>query len=531
MSTLSSIPSSPPIIRPSLLAVDSALKEIEQVQDRVRICHSQLTALPLRDLLQQVETCRKALAEVQKTVEGGRDKKVQRQCEILNLDFDCLVDRVACISRKQIAPLTPTLPKEEKGKAATPPRAPGSPRASVARSYLPFVGGVRNLAFAKRGCAQELKELLERLGLLHQLNVEFPVVGTTSMVRFRHGYLELLSLTLKYPELWPFFWEMPKEKHELTKQGVSCFGTDRYHYGKISMKGLYEACPESQTLMTHSKDLVQKADRYFTGLKPLPLPVECIMSAESLSSDRKLLEEIFVTKGFQGVCAGEIHTERNSKAFIIDNLEAMRRMGVTTLFMESLLYDTMQPFLDDYYTSHSSVMPPMLAAYLEALDGGQSLTHPYTYTEIVRRAKEVGIRIVAIDTSVSHGTKETKGIYGIERPELLESFENRLKAMNYVAEQIIRHEKGPGKFIAFMGSHHAPTLHYKEIEYEDEEDSYLSPNEKFIPGLADLLRCPFIHISDVKDGPPIARQNIASFKIPQRGWCYKHVHVSLKRML
>lgn len=65
---------------------------------------------------------------------------------------------------------------------------------------------------------------------------------------------------------------------------------------------------------------------------------------------------------------------------------------------------------------------------------------------MVIAAKEAGIRIVGIDTTVSYlaGTTDKKGLTD-------EGSADRYRAMNFAATSIMRAEAGNGKYIALMG--------------------------------------------------------------------------------
>lgn len=175
-----------------------------------------------------------------------------------------------------------------------------------------------------------------------------------------------------------------------------------------------------------------------------------------------------------GFCLGERHSNAAAKEFIIKNLAALKKAGVTTLFMEHLFYDSSQMWLNSYhYAPPDAAMPRYLEAYLKKLAQGQSNGSPcYNFYEVVKAAKKAGIRVVALDTTVSYlaGGTDKQGVKAHQRGQ-------RCLAMNYVASQIILHETKGGKFVAFMGSAHVGTM-----------------NE--ILGVASILGCPSMVIEE-----------------------------------
>ncbi len=199
---------------------------------------------------------------------------------------------------------------------------------------------------------------------------------------------------------------------------------------------------------------------------------------------------------FQGVCFGELHN--NPKDFLIDLMGHMKTCGVKLLFMEHLMYDTMQLFLDQYFSDKPNAkMPVPLAAYLQNLDRGFNLKKsPYNFTALVKAAKMHGIRIVGIDTSLSYEAGyDSFGSGGI----------NRYLAMNHVAKKIIEWEAGwTTKYIALMGIFHGATT---QISGRGET---ISADES-VPGVAELLEIPFIALENSQENVNLIQQNVDDY--------------------
>lgn len=193
---------------------------------------------------------------------------------------------------------------------------------------------------------------------------------------------------------------------------------------------------------------------------------------------KKIISSIF--KEHQGLCIGEIHSESSPKKFLIDHMKELKKEGVTTLFMEHLFYDSMQGTLDEYFQlPPGSKMPPKLEIFLNDLSKRQRNTHnKYNFTEVVRAAKEAGIRVVAIDTTVSYlcGTNERDGVHDSKK---------RYEAMNFTAAAIIQKERGDGKFVALMGSAHVGTT-------------------EGVPGVGNIMGCPNMVIEDAEEKESIS---------------------------
>lgn len=195
------------------------------------------------------------------------------------------------------------------------------------------------------------------------------------------------------------------------------------------------------------------------------------------SSYQEMLSSIF--ERYQGLCIGEAHhTDTTPKQFLIDHMEHLKEQcGVETLFLEHILYDTIQPFLDDYIESpRDAEMPLILSRYLAFLDLTCDLSQsPTSFKAVVEAAKRNGIRVVAIDTSLSYeaGFDARNGSHG----------RDRMLGMNYAASKIIPHEAVVGNYVTLIGCMHGSQVLY---------DTPTVP----VPGVAELLQIPFIILED-----------------------------------
>lgn len=179
----------------------------------------------------------------------------------------------------------------------------------------------------------------------------------------------------------------------------------------------------------------------------------------------------------KGLVIGERHRDKSPKQFLIDNMALLKSQGVTTLYMEHLLHECHQEMLDAYLKSPiDAPMPKRLELYLRHLDFEQELDGSATYINIVKSAKENGIRVVAIDSEATYQIGITRNLSDLNDTQLSI---DRLKAMNIsMLERFSQYNDG-GKYIAFIGSGHVSTCNG-------------------VPGVSDLLGCPNIVIHDLK---------------------------------
>ncbi|MDI2591788.1 membrane-targeted effector domain-containing toxin [Pseudomonas sp. 681] len=148
----------------------------------------------------------------------------------------------------------------------------------------------------------------------------------------------------------------------------------------------------------------------------------------------------FITKVFseaKGLVIGESPDRIASNRFLIENMPQFAREGVEALYMPRLLSDFNQADLDFYFASRAGAMPNDLENYLKIISADQE--PPFTYLEVVMRAKQNGIRVQAIDCAASY-TLSTPRFPSVEQQRL----------SNYFATQIIQADQAsrPGKWLA-----------------------------------------------------------------------------------
>lgn len=321
---------------------------------------------------------------------------------------------------------------------------------------------------------------------IEMILIPFPFAHEEVQKKVREDYRRLKELFINSPDVSARFEDITKRitfyHHELEIKAILLVENFELNQSltltrspcSLTIRGTpsFTLASESRDkFLQREADLYRLADDFFKASHPAnielsaPLPVDRIIPG--------LLES------YQGICIGELHSHLSPKKFLIDHMPTLKEAGVKTLFLEHLFYDSMQKWLDDYFqTASDAPMPKYLQAYLNNLSSGQSIFRTtesnYNYLEIVRAAKELGIRIVGLDTTISYlcGASDKLGV---------KNSHNRYVAMNYTSVQIIRLESKGEKFVAFMGSGHVGTT-------------------LGVPGVASLLRCPSVIIEDKPQG-------------------------------
>lgn len=218
------------------------------------------------------------------------------------------------------------------------------------------------------------------------------------------------------------------------------------------------------------RELFAQASSYFSNL-PSVKPVDCSLRCLEPSL---ILNEIFIKRRFKGLCIGELHNDPLPKKLIIEHFPQLREMGVRILFLEHLKYDLIQSELDDWYNDPKACLPASLQQDLQELDRKCNLLgHCYSYTQLVLKAKEANLRIVAIDTSIS-------AMAGISRNSPLDQ-EKRILGMNYTAKTILDKEAA-NKYLVLTGVDHASATSHAPY-----------------PGIGELMQCPTIIAASQKE--------------------------------
>lgn len=181
---------------------------------------------------------------------------------------------------------------------------------------------------------------------------------------------------------------------------------------------------------------------------PLKLPENTNDQRRKHQLIRSTLSSLFNNQDVTACFVTEIHHHKYPKQFLIKNLQFFKQeLGIETLFLE-FLPGRHQHLLDEYFKSKSDNLPPLLAAYLSLKDEISGCGFA-GYTEIVKAAKQAGIRVVGLDCY------ESLLSFGELNKEV--EAKARLKTFNYNAIKIIQKENHGKNFLAFTGLEHGYT--------------------------------------------------------------------------
>jgi hypothetical protein len=213
------------------------------------------------------------------------------------------------------------------------------------------------------------------------------------------------------------------------------------------------------------------------------MPKAKITLDAQINNEKSFIE--YMLKISRGFVVGEIHDHSSPKRFLIDHMKELADLGVTLIYMEHLFYERHQALLDE------KEFPMELELYLKSLDEGHEVKdkdlknnkNAGTFVNVVKAAKENGIRIIVIDSEATYAVGRADKISDLRGDD--GSTAERYRVMNIsMLERFKQYDDG-GKYIAFVGSGHASTSHD-------------------VPGVSELLGCPNLIVHDVDDDHPVA---------------------------
>ncbi|MFJ8439447.1 toxin glutamine deamidase domain-containing protein [Kitasatospora griseola] len=178
--------------------------------------------------------------------------------------------------------------------------------------------------------------------------------------------------------------------------------------------------------------------------------------------------------GFPGMVIGEGHTNAATWPFLRDNMQQLKASGVDTVYLEALRDDAVQHDLDTYFDPrHDGPMPPTLKAAAAKYD------QQYTakLTEMLEAAKANNVKVHAVDGYPARTINEDGGTH--ERARLMNS---------YAHDTITSDAARNGKYLVVVGASHA-------------HSTTGAGGTGRIPGTADLLELPAVHLTDGSGTP------------------------------
>lgn len=316
------------------------------------------------------------------------------------------------------------------GKHPTSPHI----KAKALQDYLESIiaSQLKKIATAFRdgnvGAAQKDFDILMRLTLeIQSLNLR----------NIREKIYEKMGYILGCPA------DKPLGQTAFHDQGIHSFPLQKAEAIEAYLRS--RKCEKISTL----ENLKFKSSRYFATKGPFNPVNVANLSGNATPSMFELL------KHSDGICFGESHDNQFPKEVIIRHMRDFKDTGVTELFMEQF-YDFMQDDLDFY--NKYGLLTPRLEANL--ITGDRHGFDPqYSYRALLAKAREIGLRVVAIDTAAANT---------VDIPL-------RHQLMHYAAAKIIPREM-KGKFVALMGNAHL--------------NAYIPG----IPGVSELVQCPIFNL-------------------------------------
>ncbi|HDI3209794.1 TPA: MARTX multifunctional-autoprocessing repeats-in-toxin holotoxin RtxA [Vibrio cholerae] len=164
----------------------------------------------------------------------------------------------------------------------------------------------------------------------------------------------------------------------------------------------------------------------------------------------------------KGLLIGEVHgSDVNGLRFVNEQMEALKKQGVTVIGLEHLRSDLAQPLIDRYLAT--GVMSSELSAMLKT---------KHLDVTLFENARVNGIRIVALDANSS----ARPNVQGTEHGLMY-----RAGAANNIAVEVLQNLPDGEKFVAIYGKAHLQS--HKGIE-------------GFVPGITHRLDLPALKVSD-----------------------------------
>ncbi|EMN6209653.1 MARTX multifunctional-autoprocessing repeats-in-toxin holotoxin RtxA [Vibrio vulnificus] len=164
----------------------------------------------------------------------------------------------------------------------------------------------------------------------------------------------------------------------------------------------------------------------------------------------------------KGLLIGEVHgSDVNGLRFVNEQMDALKKQGVTVIGLEHLRSDLAQPLIDRYLAT--GVMSSELSAMLKT---------KHLDVALFENARANGMRIVALDANSS----ARPNVQGTERGLMY-----RAGAANNIAVEVLQNLPDGEKFVAIYGKAHLQS--HKGIE-------------GFVPGITHRLDLPALKVSD-----------------------------------
>jgi len=300
-------------------------------------------------------------------------------------------------------------------------------------------------------------EVLPRLGLRGGMDVPpVPVDGTSTAPAVddwaRTPGIHIPGLT--DPEMRAWALGGPEVRGQLVPAPTSIFSIDvRSVLGDSFLTrylDMYENRPGIQITPVSEFELAQEesVDNLITDAKAYyelnpPTPRLAMSSAQLINTPSELFDTAFAEK--PGLVIGEHPGSIGSKQLLIENMPALARSGVKTLYLQKLLANVNQLDLDTF--ARTGEMTEELETYLKKLDihAGNDPFHRFNLLELVKAANSQHVRIQALDASTTY---RIIAPYRIQMPN-----KNHQMMRSFFASEVINfneEQKEPAKWIALV---------------------------------------------------------------------------------
>ncbi|WP_434702867.1 membrane-targeted effector domain-containing toxin [Pseudomonas sp. Z1-12] len=238
------------------------------------------------------------------------------------------------------------------------------------------------------------------------------------------------------------------------------------------------------TYRTQQSRLKDDASLYFQNVQLTPRAH--VPQGSGIKTFPHLLETILTHA--PGVVMTERFSGTGSKMLLIDNMPALVKSGVTTLYLDRLRLDIDQVGLDSF--AATGVMDGKLKRRLQHLDLNTDAVPPtpYTYENVLVAARENGLRVQALDCTARYQAQ-------------LSGDDPSRRLLAYHATQVINADRlahPQGQWIALVG---APWYRKRNMELDwllHRGTTFIYPDTH---SLAQLQGVMSVHVEDLAHGP------------------------------
>ncbi|MFS2223038.1 membrane-targeted effector domain-containing toxin [Pantoea sp. B65] len=238
--------------------------------------------------------------------------------------------------------------------------------------------------------------------------------------------------------------------------------------------------------------LLTEAKEYFNHWTPSSREVPNVHNTQEMIGE--------TTKAGNGMVFASNGETKQCHQFLIKNMQAFADAGVKTLYMEHLIRELHQDYLDAY-ADPAHAIPDELASYLDDLtrkynrhvSNDEQRLPENSFRQVVEAAHQAGINIVAIGCAATALKEETYMPANRQNAYLpgdnADHFDHPAM-QNFYASRVIEHyqqQHNSGKFIALTGISHLNTTTFgEEPALQAGFTSRYGPSLPQVAGIAEL---------------------------------------------